>query len=496
MMNRLLIFLVAGSCVFGQISKHGSTTTAAATNVVIAGTPGVITATGTCTITSSSTGTCTLNSVASSSGDVYTVNVKDYGAIGDFSHVDTTNIQSAVDAAFGSASAPHGTNYFLNKRLFFPCGHYKITGSTGIVLTQVMGAHIQGLARECVTIENTTSGGPVFTTNGFSYSKVEGLRLIGAGAARLFDLNWDNTGGVSCQSNTFADNFFGGDSSFVTNSVGMEIGRGGYMCSETTLINNFFANNYRGLKISNYNALQTTVIGGNLQANDEGIDVYQGSAPIISGVGFQLSNSWDIVVENSALDTMVIQGVRSESNNFLRAANGVAVSIIGSSQTGSSNGYFVYADYGAVSVTGSQSLKGQVYAPQASVSDSTFGRADWINVRGMGAGYQTSWFLRNVQDQATPPNVIAYKHIGDPPTLSGCGSGAVLSTNANNESGSVTLGATPGVCTVTFSYAYAATPSCAVSFRGGTIGAYDVSASAVTITATGLSGVVDYHCAQ
>jgi hypothetical protein len=86
---------------------------------------------------------------------------------------------------------------------------------------------------------------------------------------------------------------------------------------------------------------------------------------------------------------------------------------------------------------------------------------------------------------------------GTVPVISGCGTGSSITSSANDISGSITLGTSPGSCVLTFSTAYVTTaPKCNVTFRGGVVGAYSISTSALTITATGLSGIIDYTCSQ
>lgn len=84
---------------------------------------------------------------------------------------------------------------------------------------------------------------------------------------------------------------------------------------------------------------------------------------------------------------------------------------------------------------------------------------------------------------------------GTAPGISGCGTGGTI--NGNDQSGTVTLGTTPGSCVLTFAAAYVTTaPKCTVSFQGGVPGAYSASTTALTVTATGLSGAFDYRCDQ
>ena len=162
-------------------------------------------------------------------------NVKDFGAAGDGSTDDTAAIQAALDAAYGSSSSPNGSSGAIkNRPVFFPAGNYKITRA--LTLKSVMGAHIFGAGRFTTTIQNVTSGGSVFVTNGCEYSRFERLNLIASGTNSVcFDLDFDGNG-LPLQSNTFSDIYF------QTADIGLRIGNSGFMGSENLITNCFFAN--------------------------------------------------------------------------------------------------------------------------------------------------------------------------------------------------------------------------------------------------------------
>ena len=239
-------------------------------------------------------------------------NVKDFGAAGDGSTDDTAAIQAALNAAYGSSSSPNGSSGAIkNRPVFFPAGNYKITSA--LTLRSVMGAHVFGAGRFTTTIQNVTSGGSVFVTNGCEYSRFERLNLIASGANSVcFDLDFDGNG-LPLQSNTFSDIYF------QTADIGLRIGNSGFMGSENLITNCFFANHrFYGLITKNFNALQQTVIGGNFQNCGTGINVERGSVPVIQGVGFQQSAKFDILVSNGANDAISIKGCRTESVIFRR----------------------------------------------------------------------------------------------------------------------------------------------------------------------------------
>jgi hypothetical protein len=145
----------------------------------------------------------------------------------------------------------------------------------------------------------------------------------------ILDLNWDGTpGGPALQSNSFIDMFFSGG------ATGVDIGAGGYCGSENMFINYFWIYNaIAALKTSNFNALQNTVIGGNLQPCDIGISVGRRSVCVIESVGFQLSKRWDIRVDDFANDRINVIGCRTESSNFVQVENFIHTYVLDCSQT-------------------------------------------------------------------------------------------------------------------------------------------------------------------
>jgi hypothetical protein len=298
------------------------------------------------------------------------VNAKDFGAKGDGVTDDTVAIQNAIDFSFGPASAPNGTNYYLNYPLYFPAGHYIVKAP--LMFTQLQGGRITGDGRFSTTIENRTGTG-VIATNGCSYSYWDGIALTGTGSATIFDLNWDNSpGGDALQSNTFQDMSFSGG------AIGVNIGADGFMGSENLFLNCKWTNHsIAGLKTSNYNALQNTIVGGNISSSALGVWMYSGTVSIYN-VGFQQQTNWDIKQDNSANAAIVISGTRTESANFFYGTNGMNIKIEGVSQDTSAPGVFASVS-GVVSIEACHSVNGQIMgAPIGSIQSSNFGRDDWL----------------------------------------------------------------------------------------------------------------------
>src|SRR5262249_12680324 len=149
--------------------------------------------------------------------------------------------------------------------------------STPIKLTKLHGARMIGSGRFVTKIVNVADGS-VFATNGCGHSHFEGMYLQASDkSSPVFDLNCDGThGGPALQANAFVDMYLDGG------ATGVDIGAGGYMGSENIFINCFWIfSAVAGLKTSNFNALQNTVVGGNLQTCNMGIWVSRGSVCVI-----------------------------------------------------------------------------------------------------------------------------------------------------------------------------------------------------------------------
>jgi Pectate lyase superfamily protein len=316
------------------------------------------------------------------------VNVKDamFGAVGDGAKDDTRAIQAAIDYCFGPQSEPHGQAAHKNKVLLFPPGQFNIT--TPLLLSRVHGGRVLGSGRFVTKITNA-AGSSVFTTNGCQYSHFEGMELEGTGNATIFDLSWDGAV-VALQSNTFQDILFLGG------AIGMNIGQGGYMGSENLFLNCFWgANKTAGLVTSNFNALQNTIIGGNFQTCGVGVWVAKGSVPLIASVGFQQSANCDVLLENSADDTITLDSCRSESRHFFKVTHGDPhFNIRGCSQidAGDRQGEFINVNGSTTGIVEScVSVTGQTIIQQncrVRVANSSFGRTDWISIADGRPGLQ------------------------------------------------------------------------------------------------------------
>lgn len=283
------------------------------------------------------------------------IDVKTFGAVGNGIADDTSAIQSALNAAFQSASGPHGNaNRQLNKRIYFPNGIYII--SSPLQLRSLTGGVIFGGGRFVTSITNQ-SGGSVFQTNGCQYSRFSDMELSGTGAAIIFDLDWDGTGDSALQSNTFEGVFFNGGAN------GCRIGKSNNMGSENLFLNCFFNNHsVAGLSTENFNACCNTVLGGDIQSCGTGILVNAGSVPTIHGLSCQVSANWDIQINNGAYDSYSICGVRTESVNFLNCpvpSPDCQIAISGCTHANTKNGVFINSNANCT-VDACSSVNGQV----------------------------------------------------------------------------------------------------------------------------------------
>lgn len=292
----------------------------------------------------------------------------DFGAKGDGATDDTAALQAAFDCAYKGHGGSEGR--FANQPVYIPNGWY-IT-SAPLTLNEVAGAHIYGGGRLATTIQNNTPGSSVIVTNGCMYSRFELISLSGPeGGGAALDLNWDNQGTASLQSNTFADMSFGGRCDY-----GLKVGVGGYMGSELLVSNCNVTAKVAGICIGNYNAIAITIIGGNIAQCGKGVWVKHGGGMAIVGTGMQ-ANDIDIHIENGVMDGWDISGVRTESENvFLMAQPDSRILVAGCTQTG---GKYFLKDCGSdITVLNCYSGSGVVHgASRLNVINSRFDNSEW-----------------------------------------------------------------------------------------------------------------------
>jgi hypothetical protein len=243
--------------------------------------------------------------------------------------------QEAIYKAFYNGTlVPNGlANAHLNRPIICGNGKYNITHT--IFGAYLVGSSIRGMGRFATQLRMVSANISLFGTNGASGVKFYDM-LMEATANQdathaVVDLNWDNTaGGNALQSNEFHNVYFRGSGATV--QIGVNIARDGFMGSEN-LFYDCFAEGFSvaAYKSSAANALQNTILKGNIQAcRKYGIWAFAGNW-VVDDVGMQnadeggagqLDNAgWDFYGENSAYDGSRLTNIRTESIKFARATN-------------------------------------------------------------------------------------------------------------------------------------------------------------------------------
>ncbi len=230
------------------------------------------------------------------------VNVKDFGAKGDGTTDDYTNIMKAVAIARDSP-----TGGLARQSLYFPAGRYRV--SKPIFLDHWAGGGFYGEGPDQSVIVSSY-GKSVFRTNSTGYITFVGLGLeTSTGAVEpVFDLSWDGSAGkpsngAALQANMFYNvRFQGGEE-------GLSIGAGGYMGSENLIVESTFKQSNAGMAVHNYNALANVAVAcvfENVkiaveQDNSGSFNVYNSTMKHINEAG--------VTMKNSASDTFVLDHI-------------------------------------------------------------------------------------------------------------------------------------------------------------------------------------------
>jgi len=361
------------------------------------------------------------------------VDVKWFGAKGNGSNDDTTSIQGAINFCFGTALAPNSAvNNTLNYPLRFSHGNYKITSP--LLLMSIQGGWIYGDGKFATIVTNTTANGCVFIGQGVNRSIIEQMELVSSGTGICLDLgaaptyssgvayvpgNVVNAGTVAytCIAGTTGNappnatywsvlttNFLNCQSVSVRNietangAYGITIGTAGngtptqgFQCSEIHLDDIHYNNHtVAGLFTDNANALNISVSGGIVQnCVTAGIWILNGNVASIIGVGFENQGNisgWDILISGGG-ENVIVEGCRSESNNFISAACGVTISEC--NQDNATPGIFAnhanFRTFPAVCVIeGCTSNNGILTGPLSifSCDNNTWGNTGWNTATG------------------------------------------------------------------------------------------------------------------
>ncbi len=281
-------------------------------------------------------GHTTSRSLAQHQGEV--VNVKGMGAVGNGTTDDRAAIQAAFDLAYGPAGSPHGiSGRFTNRPVYFPAGNYRVDAP--LYLTNVYGGHIFGAGTMSSKLFNggSPSGNtvvangitPLIMTNGFSFSKMEGLNLATSGPTTTCLYLFQNGAQGQTNGDTFNDMLFEGAEAGVL--IGYDANA---LCSEMLFHGCHAISCYGyGFRNINNNALNNMFIGGGASQCGIGYSVPTGSAHLH---GLSLANNTTDIVCGS--NPMTISAARTESANFVVNGADTMVTIHGCTQDNSVSG--------------------------------------------------------------------------------------------------------------------------------------------------------------
>ncbi|PYJ70249.1 MAG: hypothetical protein DME75_09605 [Verrucomicrobia bacterium] len=246
---------------------------------------------------------------------------------------DYVGIQEAIYAAFYNGTlTPNGSNQKLNKPLHIPRGYYLVNKTPTVVALQ--GGYIYGDGRETTTIASTFAGS-AFRTNGCCYSQFTGIQFactVATTVEAAFELDGNYNGSTTqgVQANTFKDCLFHGG--YAANKCFSLVRQGGNGAqgSENLFLNCHFtgaAPKGYGFWCSGGNAVQNTILGGNVQDCTHGIYILVGSVNVDS-VGFQNGfvsqvdwGGYDVEIWNSSDDHSSVRNCRTESAKMLYVGN-------------------------------------------------------------------------------------------------------------------------------------------------------------------------------
>jgi hypothetical protein len=257
-----------------------------------------------------------------------TINVKDFGALGNDTGDDAPAIQAAFNAAFGSSGSPHGSaGATSNRPVFIPNGTYRL--NSALTLTRVVGGHIYG-AGTGATILKQMTGGAVLEINGAANLVFENFNLIGGGSnGPMINLDWNGAPG----GDGLHDNIFRG-LLFANFSVGIVIAN-----SNNAGHNNLFemctfnGGTVTGLEARGPNAINNTAIMGGAGGCAQGYWSSGGSIHCYENSNSR--NVWDVRVDSG--HPVVVIGGRGESDlanlGFLKCTSGL-VTVRGYYQAG------------------------------------------------------------------------------------------------------------------------------------------------------------------
>jgi hypothetical protein len=111
--------------------------------------------------------------------NIVTLNVKDFGAVGDGSHDDAPKIQACFDAAFGSYLTDHTNPFGVNAAVFFPSGNYRTTAP--LYISQAAGGRVYGAglgATQILFEGDPNQGNVIFSSPNDTWTPILALNRV------------------------------------------------------------------------------------------------------------------------------------------------------------------------------------------------------------------------------------------------------------------------------------------------------------------------------
>jgi hypothetical protein len=386
---QLLPFVSAAD--FNASGSNATTTgtiSATSTSLAVASAAGWVVGMGIVVAGAGTAGANLITSITAIAGTTFTLAAAAVTAVTGavVSHDDTAALQACINYCFGSGSTTNGKyNSQANLTMFIPNGMYNV--STALLIKDLVGGIVMGAGRYATMLQDT-SGNGIFVTNACSKSVFAHMTLTGISTSPiLFNLDWDGGTAAGVNSNNALQSNIFMNMAFDTGLIGLSLGTTGYMGSETTIIGCSIANfTTDGIAVQNFNALQNTVIGGNIARCGIGVHVYYGSACVYN-TGFQQQVNWDFQQDNAAHTACILSGIRTESTNFCRINTGsLAVKIVACSAVTATSGFFVYANADTISIDSCYSNNGQIqfHTVNGEICNSEVGRDDYIVTGSQG----------------------------------------------------------------------------------------------------------------
>jgi hypothetical protein len=180
------------------------------------------------------------------------------GATGNGSTDDAAALQSCLDARTTTLPVLYlpapSVNYKINSTLKIGSAACNTSPATGSIYLSIIGAD-----PATVTIKwGGSAGGTMLCLNGVAYSKVSRITFDGANGANsagiLIDQSFVNAGTYFDTENEYSDLVLKN-----ATSIGFSCGQYGGGCAETSILRDYFLNNFHGISTRNQNALDMWV---------------------------------------------------------------------------------------------------------------------------------------------------------------------------------------------------------------------------------------------